>query len=240
VRSQPRTDRAEAGREQRFPHPATVYPPGGSGGLAFPAVARKKRRTPDEIRLGPKDILWDYARLARMYGIELLGVGGALIIVSVLLEATSEGGWSWWWLGTLVAITGVTGLVFFPLLRSWLRKGGLPSISLPDAQPAMGPRILAAGPSDWRRWASLTSVGLFVSAFATLLFLVAVLGRGGTAEGVVIGVILAWGLVTLEDGRRIIATQQEEGRMYWAAGRRPAGAGNRLVFTVSRETGSGT
>jgi hypothetical protein len=197
-------------------------------------VARTKRKTAPDIRLGPKDLLWDYARLARMYAIELVAIAGALIALSIALEATSEDGWSWVWLGALAGITGLTGLVFFPLLRVWLRKGGLPSISLPDARPAHGPRMLAAGPSDWRRWAAVTSVGLFVSAFATLLFLVAVLGRGGTAEGVVIGVLLAWGLVTLEDSRRIIRTQGGEGRVYWAAGRRPAGAGNRLVFTVTR------
>jgi hypothetical protein len=61
-----------------------------------------------------------------------------------------------------------------------------------------------------------------------------VLGRGGTAEGVVIGVLLAWGFVTFEDGRRIQRTQAEENRMYWAAGQRPWGAGNRLVYTVDK------
>lgn len=203
-------------------------------------MARTKRRKSPDIRLGPKDLLWDYARLARMYAFELVGIAVVLSGVSIALEATSEDGWSWVWLGALAGITGLTGLVFFPLLRVWLRKGGLPSISLPDAQPAQGPRILAAGPSDWRRWAAVTSIGLFVSAFATMLFLIAVLGRGGTAEGVVIGVLLAWGLVTLEDGRRITTTQADEGRVYWAAGRRPAGAGNRLVFTVTRESAPST
>jgi len=209
------------------------YTPAGSGGLAFPAVARKTRKAPKAVRIGDRDLLWDYARLARLYGIELLGVSVALVIVSIILEATSEDGWSWWWLGTLVAMTGITGLIFFPLLRVWLRKGGLPSIRLPDAQPAEGPRMLAAAPSDWKRFATLSGVLLFISAFATMLFLIAVLGRGGTAEGVVIAVLLAWGFVTLEDGRRIQRTQADEKRTYWAAGRRPWGAGNRLVFTVS-------
>jgi hypothetical protein len=201
--------------------------------LAFPAVART-RKTPAAIRIGARDLLWNYAQLARMYALELLVVSLLLVIVSIILEATSEDGWSWTWLGTLVAITGITGLVFFPLLRSWLRRGGLPSISLPDAQPAGGARMLAAAPSDWARFAALTGVLLFVSAFATLLFLVAVLGRGGTAEGVVIGVLLAWGFVTLEDGRRITRAEADEERVYWAAGRRPWGAGNRLVYTVTR------
>lgn len=186
------------------------------------------------MRIGARDLLWNYAQLARMYAIELLVVSLLLTIVSIILEATSEDGWSWTWLGTLVAITGITGLVFFPLLRSWLKRGGLPSISLPDAQPAGGSRMLAAAPSDWTRFAALTGVLLFVSAFATLLFLVAVLGRGGTAEGVVIGVILAWGFVTLEDGRRITRAEADEKRVYWAAARRPWGAGNRLVYTVTR------
>ncbi|MBM3664422.1 MAG: hypothetical protein FJW92_01320 [Actinobacteria bacterium] len=196
-------------------------------------MARKTRKAPKAVRIGDRDLLWDYARLARLYGIELLGVSVALVIVSIILEATSEDGWSWWWLGTLVAMTGITGLIFFPLLRVWLRKGGLPSIRLPDAQPAEGPRMLAAAPSDWKRFATLSGVLLFISAFATMLFLIAVLGRGGTAEGVVIAVLLAWGFVTLEDGRRIQRTQADEKRTYWAAGRRPWGAGNRLVFTVS-------
>lgn len=196
-------------------------------------MARKRKKTA-AIRIGARDLLWNYAQLARMYAIELLVVSMLLVVVSIILEATSEDGWSWTWLGTLVAMTGITGLVFFPLLRSWLRRGGLPSISLPDAQPAEGSRMLAAAPSDWTRFGVLTGVLLFVSAFATLLFLVAVLGRGGTAEGVVIGVLLAWGFVTLEDGRRITRTEADESRVYWAAGRRPWGAGNRLVYTVTR------
>jgi hypothetical protein len=197
-------------------------------------VARKKRQKTKTIRIGARDLLWDYARLARMYALEIIGVALLLVAVSIALEATSEDGWTWTWLGVLIGMTGITGLVFFPLLRAWLRKGGLPSIRLPDAQPAEGVRMLAAAPSDWRRFAALSSILLFVGSVAVLLFLVAVLGRGGTAEGVVIGVLLAWGLVTLEDGRRIQRTQDDEKRVYWAAGRRPWGAGNRLVFTISR------
>jgi hypothetical protein len=34
------------------------------------------------------------------------------------------------------------------------------------------------------------------------------------------------------DGQKIEMTQAEEGRRYWAAGQRPTGAGNRLVFTT--------
>lgn len=198
------------------------------------AKTKSNRQKTKAIRIGARDLLWDYARLARMYGYEIVGIAVVLVALSIVLEATSEDGWSWTWLGALVGITGLTGLVFFPLLRVWLRKGGLPSLKLPDAQPAEGPRMLAAAPSDWRRFAAISSVLLFLGSAATLIFLVAVLGRGGTAEGVVIGVLLAWGLVTFEDGRRIQRTQQEEKRVYWAAGTRPWGAGNRLVYTVTR------
>jgi hypothetical protein len=198
------------------------------------AKTKTNRQQTKAIRIGARDLLWDYARLARMYGYEIVGIAAVLVVLSVVLEATSEDGWSWRWLGELVGITGLTGFVFFPLLRSWLRKGGLPSLKLPDAQPAEGPRMLAAAPSDWRLFAAVSSVLLFLGSAATLIFLVAVLGRGGTAEGVVIGVLLAWGFVTFEDGRRIQRTQAEENRMYWAAGQRPWGAGNRLVYTVDK------
>lgn len=198
------------------------------------AKTKTNRQKTKAIRIGARDLLWDYARLARMYGYEIVGIAAVLVALSIVLEATSEDGWSWTWLGALVGITGLTGLVFFPLLRVWLRKGGLPSLKLPDAQPAEGPRMLAAAPSDWRRFAAISSVLLFLGSAATLIFLVAVLGRGGTAEGVVIGVLLAWGLVTFEDGRRIQRTQADENRVYWAAGTRPWGAGNRLVYTVTK------
>lgn len=198
------------------------------------AKTKTNRQKTKAIRIGARDLLWDYARLARMYGYEIIGIAAVLVALSIVLEATSEDGWSWTWLGALVGITGLTGLVFFPLLRVWLRKGGLPSLKLPDAQPAEGPRMLAAAPSDWRRFAAISSVLLFLGSAATLIFLVAVLGRGGTAEGVVIGVLLAWGLVTFEDGRRIERTQADEKRVYWAAGTRPWGAGNRLVYTVGK------
>lgn len=198
------------------------------------AKTKSNRQKTKAIRIGARDLLWDYARLARMYAYEIVGIAAVLVVLSVVLEATSEDGWSWRWLGELVGITGLTGFVFFPLLRSWLRKGGLPSLKLPDAQPAEGPRMLAAAPSDWRLFAAISSVLLFLGSAATLIFLVAVLGRGGTAEGVVIGVLLAWGLVTFEDGRRIQRTQAEEKRVYWAAGQRPWGAGNRLVYTISK------
>ena len=53
-----------------------------------------------------------------------------------------------------------------------------------------------------------------------------------TLTGVVIGVLLAWGVVTIADGEKIAMAEEEQGRTYWAAGQRPTGAGNRLVFTT--------
>lgn len=204
----------------------------GSGRYAGHVGKKKRRRVVDPVTLKDRDLLWDYARLSRMYGLVLIGVSFGLLILSAVLEATSEDGWSWVWLGVVVAMAGITGLVFLPLLSVWLRRSGLASIRLPDAQQADGSRLLEAGQRDWRRWAILSSVVLFIAAAFMLLFLVAVLGRGGIAEGVVIGVLTAWGVVTLADGQKIEATEIEEGRRYWAAGQRPTGAGNRLVFTT--------
>lgn len=197
----------------------------------------KQRAKHPAPRLGPGDLLWSYSRLARLYGLGLVGVAGGLLILSVILEATSEDGWSWAWLGVVAGMTGITGLIFFPLLRVWLRRGGLPSIHLPDAVPADGPRRLEAAPSDWRRWGGTAVVVLFIASAAMLVFLIAVLGRGGTAEGVVVGMLAAWGLVTLEDGRRITTAEGEQGRSYWAVGHRPTGAGNRLMFTTRGKQG---
>jgi hypothetical protein len=193
-------------------------------------VAKTRQRPARPTQLAPGDKLWSFVGLARLYSWALVGVSIALIGISIALEATSEDGFSWRYVAVLLGMSGISGLIFFPLLRVWLRKGGLPSSRLPDATAAEGPRRLEATPGDWRRWGTLTVVVLLVSSTFMTLFLVAVLGRGGTAEGVVIGVLLAWGLATLEDSRRITRAEAEEGRRYFTAARRPAGAGNRLVW----------
>jgi MFS family permease len=212
-----------------FALPMHRIPPGAT----LPAVAKKKRkRVVEPVTLKDRDLLWDYPRLSHLYGLVLIGVSLGLLLLSAVLEATSEDGWSWVWLGVVVGVAGITGLIFLPLLSVWLKRSGLASIRLPDAQQADTSRLLEAGDRDWRRWAVLSSVVIFIAAAFMLLFLVAVLGRGGTAEGVVIGVLAAWGVVTMADGQKIEMTQAEEGRRYWAAGQRPTGAGNRLVFTT--------
>lgn len=168
----------------------------------------------------------------RLWSWALIGVGIAMLIIGALMQVVSEQGFSGRWFVIALAVTGLTGLVFYPLLRMWLRKTA-PSGYLPRATRLDGARRLEAAPSDWRRWAAVTGAFLFVATAAMLGFLVGVLrdsGPDGIAEGVVVGLVAAWGLVTMEDARRIERTEAEEGRRYYAAGHRPTAAGNHLVW----------
>jgi hypothetical protein len=178
--------------------------------------------------------LWRYASLARLWSWSLIGVAAALLPLSVALQAGSDEGVGAGWLATVLGVTGVTGVVLFPLFRVWMRRTALPSVRLPHAVRARGPRRLEASPRDWRRWGALTVAVLLVGGVAMLVFLVGVLGRGGTAEGVVVGMLAAWGAATLEDVRRIRAAERADGRRYYAACRRPTGVGNRLVWLPGR------
>jgi hypothetical protein len=181
--------------------------------------------------------LWGYASLARLWSWTLIIVAVLLLGLSVALQAaTDEGLDSRWWAAAL-GITGITGVLCYPFFRVWLRKSALPSVRLPQAVRASGPRRLEATPRDWRRWALFTGLVMLVGGAAMLTFLIGVLGRGGTAEGVVVGMLAAWGLATLEDARRIRATEDAEGRRYYAACRRPTGVGNRLVWLPRRAAG---
>lgn len=178
--------------------------------------------------------LWGYASLARLWSWTLIVVAGLLLLLSIAIQAaTDEGLEAGWWAAAL-GITGVTGVLCYPFFRVWLRKSALPSVRLPQAVRASGPRRLEATPRDWRRWALFTGVVLLVGGAAMLTFLIGVLGRGGTAEGVVVGMLAAWGLATLDDARRITAIEAAEGRRYFAACRRPTGVGNRLVWLPRR------
>ena len=156
-----------------------------------------------------------------------------MLAIGAAIQAGSKTGLSAQWIGVALAVTGVTGVVFYPLLRMWLRKTA-PSGYLPKAKKLSGPRRLEAAPRDWRRWRILIVVFLFIGSAAMLAFLVGVLrdsGPDGIAEGVVVGVLAAWGAVTLGDARVIERTEAREGRNYFAAGDRPTAAGNRLVWT---------
>lgn len=179
--------------------------------------------------------LWRYASLARLWSWSLIAVAGVLLCLSIALQAGAREGLDGRWFAAALGITGITGAILFPLFRIWLRKAALPSVRLPDAVRASGPRRLEASPRDWRRWALVTNLILVVGGFAMLLFLVGLLGRGGTAEGVVAGMLAAWGAATLEDARRIRQTERREGRRYYAACRRPTGVGNRLVWVRAPE-----
>jgi hypothetical protein len=181
--------------------------------------------------------LWRYADLARLWSWALIGTAGLLLALSVAIQAGSDDGLDARWIGIVLGVTGGTGVVMYPLLRVWLRRAALPSLRLEQATRATGPRRLEAGPADWRRWAVLTALVLVVGGAALLTFLIGVLGRGGTAEGVVVGTLAAWGLATLEDARRIRATEAEEGRRYYAACRRPTGVGNKLVWMTEKDVG---
>ncbi len=178
--------------------------------------------------------LWRYASLARLWSWTLIGVAGLLLLLSIALQAGTDEGIDLRWWAAALGITGVTGVICYPLFRVWLRRTALPSVRLPQAVRATGPRRLEATPRDWRRWAAFTALVLLVGGGAMLVFLVGVLGRGGTAEGVVVGMIAAWGAATLEDVRRIRAAEAAEGRRYFAACRRPTGVGNHLVWLPRR------
>ena len=155
--------------------------------------------------------LWRYASLARLWSWRLIAVGILLLGLSVAIQAGSDEGLTGRWFAAAFGIAGITGAIMFPLFRVWLRKAALPSVRLPQAVRASGPRRLEASPRDWRRWALFTAVVLLVGGAAMLVFLIGVLGRGGTAEGVVAGAIVAWGAATLEDARRILAIEDDGG-----------------------------
>jgi len=178
--------------------------------------------------------LWRYASLARLWSWCLIVVAALLLGLSVAIQAGADDGLSGRWFAAALGIAGLSGVVLFPFFRVWLRKTALPSVRLPQAVRATGPRRLEASPRDWRRWGLFTGVVLLVGGAAMLVFLVGVLGRGGTAEGVVVGALAAWGAATLEDARRILATEEAEGRRYYAACRRPTGVGGKLVWLPRR------
>lgn len=174
--------------------------------------------------------LWRYADVARLWSWCLILVALALLGFSVMLQAGAEGGLDLPWFATALGVSAGTAAVLFPLFRVWLRRGSMPSVRLPDAVRAGGRRHLEASPRDWRRWGAITAVVMFVGGAAMMVFLVGVLGGGGVAEGVVVGVLAAWGGATLEDVGRIRTTETAEGRRYYAQCRRPVGVGNHLVW----------
>ena len=186
----------------------------------------------------PTAKLWHYAALARLWSWALVASAALLLGVAVLFRATTDEGLDGRYVGVVVAVSGGTGILFLPLLRVWLKRAALPSLRLPQATMETGPRHLLAAPGDWRRWAAITTGVLTAGAAAMMTFLIGVLGGGGTAEGVVVGLLAAWGLATLEDSRRIARAERAEGRRYYAAVTRPAAVGEHLVWIAVPEQSS--
>lgn len=183
-------------------------------------------------RMQSHEKLWRYTSLVRMWSWALIAVGLAMYVVSTITQAGSDSGLSLRFMGIMTGVSGLTGVMFYPLLHMWLKKTA-PSGYLERATRLTGKRRLEAGPADWRRWGLTMGLALFLATVALLGFLIGVLrssGPDGIAEGVVIGVVVAWGLVTLEDGRHIERIETAEGRRYFTASNRPTAAGNKLVW----------
>lgn len=181
---------------------------------------------------GRVDKLWSYAGLTRLWSWCLIGCAVAMAALSVGLQASEAGGLTSRWTATVLGMTGITGVIFYPLLRQWLRRAALPSLRLDSAEQLTGSRLLEAGPRDWRRWSVIIALVLLGGSTMMLTFLIGVLGGGGTAEGVVIGTLLAWGLVTLEDARRIDRAEADQERQFFASCDRPVAIGERVVWTT--------
>jgi hypothetical protein len=180
--------------------------------------------------------LWRYTRLSRMWGRTLMAVGVLMLPLGAAIEAGAPDGDVTAWATTALITVVPTTVLFVILLRSWMRQGALPSSRLKDARREGGDRLLEATRADWRKWGAVFAAGLFVGGATMMGFLDGILGGGGMAEGVVSAVLIAWGLVTVEDVRRVEGTERTEGRVYYAACRRPLSVGSTLVW---RRTGEG-
>lgn len=174
--------------------------------------------------------LWRYRGLAKLWSWALITAALGLFALAVPLEAGSPGGLGGRFLISLAAVSVVTAAVLYPFFLMWLRRSAMPSLRLGEASPASGRRRLEASRADWRKWALISTVLIFAGGAAVMVFLIGMLGRGGTAEGVTVGMIAAWGLATLWDTRKITAAEAADGRRYYAACKRPTGVGHKLVW----------
>jgi hypothetical protein len=151
----------------------------------------------------------------------------AVLALAVGLEAGAGEGIDRGWLTVFGGVTLGTLVVCTPIVRVAVAA---PSSRLPEATPSSGPRLLEPTPGEWRRWSLLSGAVVVGGGMAMLVFLVAILGRGGTAEGVVVGLLAAWGVATFVDARQIERIERIEGRHYFAAVRSPTAVGRHLVF----------
>ena len=132
---------------------------------------------------GRTDKLWSYVGLTRLWAWSLIGSGVGLLAIAASLQATESRGLDGrWWL-VLVGSLLVTAAVFYPFLGAWLARAALPSQRLATATPLKGDRLPFATRADWRRWCVAIPVILFLGSVMMMGFLLAQLGRGGTAEG---------------------------------------------------------
>ncbi len=178
--------------------------------------------------------LWRYTSLLKVVAWVMIVVGILVIPMSLIAQA-SDPGVDLAYLLTILGTTIGTGAFFIPLLHVWMRKSR-PSAFLPRAEKLSGPRRIPAGRRDLVRWGITLGVFLFIATVLMVSFLVGVLetsGADGIAEGVVAGLMVAWGVFTLGDARRIVRSEATEGRTYFTVAHRPTAAGNRLTWTVA-------
>ena len=182
--------------------------------------------------------LWRYTRLSRIWARTLIVVGILVFAVGLSMQIGDSSSAFASWIVTAVATVVPSTLVFFFLLRGWMGNGGLPSARLPDAAADSGvPRRSEPTSRNWLTWTLTLGAALFVSSVLIMGFLIGVLGGGGVAEGVVAGVLIAWGLVTTRDVRRVERIEAEQERAYFAACRRPVGVGSVLVWRTTTTAG---
>lgn len=171
--------------------------------------------------------LWSYVQLTRLWAWSMIVSAGLIGLLAVAISAGRDEGLTQSWLvvfGAVALGTFVGGALFVRFMIA------APSSRLPHATALDDERTPSAGRGDWRRW-SLIFIGVLVAgSAAALVFLVATLGEGGTAEGVVVGILAAWGVATLADAHQIRTTERREKRRYFARVQRPTAVGNHLVY----------
>ena len=175
--------------------------------------------------------LWRYTSLVKAIAWALICVSMLMLPMSLLAQLGD--GLTVKYAGTLLGISGITGVLFYPLMHMWFRKSR-PSAYLERATKLSGPRRMPAAQRDIVRWGVTVGVFLFIATVFMVGFLVPVLkdsGPSGIAEGVVVGVMAAWGVFNLDDVRKIQLAEREQGRTYFTVGHRPTAAGNRLFWT---------
>ena len=179
--------------------------------------------------------LWGYASLARLWSWTLIVGRRAAAAALDRLQAATDQGLDARWYAAAFGITGLTGVISYPLFRVWLRKTALPSVRLPQAVRATGPRRLEATPRDWRRWALFTGPGADRRrrGDADVPDRRARPGRHGRGRRRRHARRLGRRDAR---GRRGASARIEatEGRRYYAACRRPTGVGNKLVWLPRR------